>query len=85
VDERDMITGYQLRIDDGKREAVRALKALNFRVIASGDSYNDMTMLEEADHGILFRPPPNVIADYPQFPVTTEYEKLKHQLETLLG
>lgn len=85
VNERDMITGYQLRIDDGKREAVRALKALNFRVIASGDSYNDMTMLEEADHGILFRPPPNVIADYPQFPVTTEYEKLKHQLETLLG
>ena len=85
VNGRGMITGYQLRIDDGKREAVRALKALNFRVIASGDSYNDMTMLEEADHGILFRPPPNVIADYPQFPVTTEYGELKQRFETLLG
>jgi len=85
VDKRDMITGYQLRIPDGKRKAVRALKALNFRVIASGDSYNDMTMLEEADHGILFRPPPNVIADYPQFPVTTEYGELKQRFETLLG
>ncbi len=85
VDERDMITGYQLRIPDGKREAVLALKALNFRVIASGDSYNDMTMLQEADHGILFRPPPNVIADYPQFPVTTEYGELKQRFEALLG
>ncbi len=85
VDERDMITGYRLRINDGKREAVRALKALNFRVIASGDSYNDMTMLEEADHGILFRPPPNVITDYPQFPVTTEYRELKQRFEALLG
>jgi len=85
VDERDMITGYKLRIVSGKRKAVQALKALNFRVIASGDSYNDMTMLEEADHGILFRPPPNVIADYPQFPVTTEYEELKQRIETLLG
>jgi len=85
VNERDMITGYRLRIPDGKREAVLALKALNFRVIASGDSYNDMTMLEEADHGILFRPPPNVIADFPQFPVATEYEDLRQRVETLLG
>ena len=85
VNGRGMIAGYRLRIDDGKREAVRALKALNFRVIASGDSYNDMTMLEEADHGILFRPPPNVITDYPQFPLTTEYRELKQRFEALLG
>jgi len=85
VDERDMITGYRLRINDGKFEAVRALKALNFRVIASGDSYNDMTMLEEADHGILFRPPSNVITDFPQFPVTTEYEELKQRIDAFLG
>jgi len=85
VDERDRITGYRLRIKDGKRKAVRALKALNFRVIASGDSYNDMTMLEEADHGILFRPPPNVITGFPQYPVMTEYGELKQRFETLLG
>ena len=85
VDERGMIVGYRLRIGEGKREAVRALKALNFRVIASGDSYNDMTMLEEADHGILFRPPPNVITGFPQYPVTTEYEELKQRFEALLG
>ena len=60
------------------------LVQLNFRVIASGDSYNDMTMLEEADHGILFRPPPNIIKDFPQFPVTTEYEDLKQRISALL-
>ena len=85
VDDRGMITGYRLRISDGKFEAVRALKALNFRVIASGDSYNDMTMLEEADHGILFRPPSNVITDFPQFPVTTEYEELKQRIDAFFG
>ncbi len=84
VDEQDRITGYRLRINDGKRQAVQALKALNFRVIASGDSYNDMTMLKEADHGILFRPPANVITDFPQFPVTTEYEDLKQRIDALL-
>jgi len=84
VDERDMITGYHLRINDGKRKAVQALKALNFQVIACGDSYNDTTMLAEAKQGILFRPPPNVIADFPQFPVTSEYEDLKQRISTLL-
>ena len=84
VDDRDMITGYRLRISDGKYEAVRALKALNFRIIAAGDSYNDTTMLAEAEHGILFRPPPNVITEFPQFPVTTEYEELKQRIDALL-
>jgi phosphoserine/homoserine phosphotransferase len=71
------ITGYRLRIDDGKRKAVEALRALNFRVVAAGDSYNDTTMLKGAHAGILFRPPQNVIADFPQFPVTTSYEELR--------
>jgi phosphoserine/homoserine phosphotransferase len=71
------ITGYRLRIDDGKRRAVAALRALAFRVVAAGDSYNDTTMLGAADAGILFRPPQNVIDDFPQFPVTYTYAELQ--------
>jgi phosphoserine/homoserine phosphotransferase len=56
---------------------VKALKALNFRVIATGDSYNDTTMLAEADAGILFRPPDNVIEEFPQFPVATTYDEAR--------
>ena len=52
-------------------------RALAFRVVAAGDSYNDLSMLAAADAGILFRPPANVIADFPQFPVTTTYEDLR--------
>ncbi len=84
MDNRGMIVDYHLRIPDGKREAVMALKRINFRVIAAGDSYNDTTMLDAADHGILFRPPKNVIADFPQFPVTSEYDELKELFTELL-
>ena len=58
-----------------------ALKLLNFRVVAAGDSYNDTTMLDEADRGILFRPPDNVIRDFPQFPVTRTYDELRAAFE----
>ena len=71
------ITGYRLRIPDGKRRAVEGLRALNFRVVAAGDSYNDTTMLGAADGGILFRPPQNVIDEFPQFPVTRDYDELR--------
>ncbi len=77
VDASGGVTGYRLRIEDGKRRAVEALRALNFRVVAAGDSYNDTTMLRAADAGILFRPPANVVADFPQFPVTTTYAELQ--------
>ena len=77
VDEQGRVTDYQLRIRDGKRKAVMALKLLNFPVVAAGDSYNDTTMLAEADAGILFRPPDNVIRDFPQFPVTHTYDELR--------
>lgn len=77
VDEHDRVRDYRLRIQDGKRKAVMALKLLNFEVIAAGDSYNDTTMLAEADAGILFRPPDNVIRDFPQFPVTRTYDELR--------
>jgi phosphoserine/homoserine phosphotransferase len=71
------IVDYHLRQADPKRRAVRALHGLNFRIIAAGDSYNDTTMLAEADAGILFRPPDNVIAEFPQYPVATSYEQLR--------
>ena len=77
IDAAGRIRDYTLRIADGKRKAVMALKLLNFRVVAAGDSYNDTTMLDEADRGILFRPPDNVIRDFPQFPVTRTYDELR--------
>jgi phosphoserine/homoserine phosphotransferase len=77
VDERGFVTDYQLRQKDGKRQAVKAFKGLNYRVIAAGDSYNDTTMLGEADRGILFRPPQNVIDEFPQYPVITDYQAFR--------
>jgi phosphoserine/homoserine phosphotransferase len=77
VDDGGRIGGYRLRQKDGKRRAVEALRGLSFRVIAAGDSYNDTTMLAAADRGILFRPPENVVREFPQFPVTRTYEELR--------
>ncbi|MBN1998763.1 bifunctional phosphoserine phosphatase/homoserine phosphotransferase ThrH [candidate division KSB1 bacterium] len=73
------ITDYAIRLRDQKRKAVLAFKNLNFRVAAAGDSYNDTSMLAAADIGILFRPPQNVIDEFPQFPVTQNYDELKQQ------
>jgi len=77
IDGDGRIADYRIRIRDGKRKAVMALKLLSFDVVAAGDSYNDTTMLAEADHGILFRPPENVIREFPQFPVTQTYAELQ--------
>jgi len=79
------IEDYRLRQPDQKREAVRALHGLRFRVIAAGDSYNDTGMLAEADAGILFRPPDNVIREFPQFPVTRDYAELRAAVEAALA
>ncbi len=75
------IINYHLRQKDQKREAVKAFHSLNFKTIAAGDSYNDTTMLGEANAGILFCPPDNVIAEFPQFPVTRNYEEMKAAFE----
>lgn len=71
------IVGYRLRQADQKREAVKALRTLNFRTIAAGDSYNDTTMMAEADAGIFFRPPKDVAEKFPQYPVTQSYEEMR--------
>lgn len=84
VDDEDRIADYRLRQPDQKRRAVAALHGLNYRVLAAGDSYNDTSMLAEADHGFLFRAPQNVIEEFPQFPALTEYDDLLERLTELL-
>ena len=81
VDEEGRVVDYHLRLPDQKREAVKALHRLEFQVIAVGDSYNDTTMLSEADAGILFCPPQNVIDEFPQFPVATSYCELMNDFK----
>lgn len=81
TDENKNIIDYKLRQKDPKRKVVQALRSLKYKVVAFGDSYNDVTMLEESDKGILFCPPQNVIDDYPEFDITRTYEELKEILE----
>jgi phosphoserine/homoserine phosphotransferase len=81
VDAAGRVTGYRLRQEDAKRRAVQALRGLQFTTIAAGDSYNDTAMLAEADAGILYRPPENVVREFPQFPVTRSYEELRAAFE----
>ena len=78
------ITGYALRHKDGKKKAVLALQQLNYEVIAMGDSYNDIRMLQTAEHGILFRPPKSVVAEFPELPITHHYNEIRAVLEPLL-
>ncbi|MCF7927755.1 MAG: bifunctional phosphoserine phosphatase/homoserine phosphotransferase ThrH [Spirochaetales bacterium] len=79
VDSDGAISGYTLRQKDGKRKAVLNLKATGFEVIASGDSYNDLSMLEEADHGVLFRPPESIVLERPEFPVVQNYDEMMRE------
>ena len=81
VVENDRIVGYQIRQPDPKRCSVRAFKTLRYKVLAAGDSYNDISMLEEADAGVLFRAPDNVRAEFPQFPHADDYAALQRLLE----
>ncbi|MBV4452065.1 MULTISPECIES: bifunctional phosphoserine phosphatase/homoserine phosphotransferase ThrH [Pseudomonas] len=79
TDESDRVVSYQLRQKDPKRQSVLAFKSLYYRVIAAGDSYNDTTMLGEADRGILFHAPENVMREFPQFPAVHTFEDLKKE------
>lgn len=79
VDGSGRITDYTLRQKDPKRQSVRAFQLLNYRVIAAGDSYNDTTMLTQAEAGILFHSPQNVIDEFPQFPAVHSFDDLKRE------
>lgn len=85
TDEQGRISGYQLRMPDHKRAAVEAFRQLNFTVAAAGDSYNDTGMLGAAHHGFLFNAPDNVIEDFPDFPVMTNYAALSEAISDRLN
>jgi phosphoserine/homoserine phosphotransferase len=79
TDEEGRVIDYKLRQADPKRQSIRALQTIYYRTIAAGDSYNDTTMLAEADAGILFKSPKNVIEEFPQFPAVHTFEDLKKE------
>jgi phosphoserine/homoserine phosphotransferase len=81
VVENDRITGYTIRQPDPKRCSVKAFKSLEYRVLAAGDSYNDVSMLDEADAGFFYMAPDNVRADYPQYPFAQSYSELQDLLQ----
>ena len=90
INSRGDIVNYKLRQKDQKTKAVKAFQGLNFQVISAGDSYNDVGMLQQADAGILFKPPASVVDEFPQFPVARSYknfkitfEKARQKLESL--
>jgi phosphoserine/homoserine phosphotransferase len=79
IDESGRIVNYHMRMQDPKKHAVAALKALNFFTMAAGDSYNDTAMLGEADAGFFFRPPDHLPKEFPRFPVTQTYGELQER------
>ena len=85
IDEEGIITDYKIRISEMKKKTVLDFKKLNYEVIAAGDSYNDVSMLLEAKLGILFRPPKNVVDQFPELPVVNEYNELKDLISKYLG
>ncbi len=84
VDASGHIAGYTLRQPDPKRHAVRGFKSMNYRVIATGDSYNDVPMLTEADRAWFFCPPENVCRDHPEIPVARDYAELRAAFESAI-
>ena len=83
--ENDRVTGYALRMPDPKRAAVLAFQALNYRVVAAGDSYNDTSMLLAAEAGFLFHSPQNVRDQFPQLPALDTFPELLQRITTALG
>ncbi len=80
-DENNNICGIKMRIEDGKRKAIEAFRSLNYRTFASGDSYNDLSMITLADKGALFRAPENILLEYPDLPLCTTYDEFYRVIE----
>lgn len=84
IDKDGNITDFNLRQNDAKKKVVEAIQDLNFKVIAIGDSYNDISMLRQAEFGILYKPPQNVIDDNPDIKAVTSYSQLRHLVSQIL-
>jgi phosphoserine/homoserine phosphotransferase len=84
IDKEGNITDFNLRQTDAKKKVVEAIQNLNFKVIAIGDSYNDISMLRKAEHGILYKPPQNVIDDNQDIKTVNSYSQLKHIVSEIL-
>ncbi len=85
VDEKNTIIRHRMRLHDGKRKAIQVLKTLNYRTFAAGDSYNDLTMIQEADGGCLFRAPRNILEQYPDLQITETYDEFLKIIKEFLG
>lgn len=85
IDSSGRVHGYRLRQADPKRHAVKAFQALNYQVVATGDSYNDISMLRQADAGMLFQPSANVVRDHPDLPVARDYVELEAMFTAALA
>lgn len=84
VDESGTITGYKMRIDNGKKVTVDALKSVGCHIIASGDSFNDLGMISSADTGFLFRTTEQIKKDHPQYQAFEEYDKFLEAIKKAL-
>ena len=82
IDDSGRIEDWEIRCEDQKRRTVESLREMNYNVIAAGDSYNDTTMLSAARAGILYRPPDNVVQEFPQYPVAMDYTELMDSIES---
>ena len=80
IDSDDRVRNYRLRQKDGKKKAVEGFQSMGFDVIAAGDSYNDLTMIRQAQKGILFRPPDSILAENPDLPVVYDYRTFMNRL-----
>jgi len=84
IDSSGAVTGYSLRQQNGKREAVKAFKSINMRVFAAGDSFNDLAMIREADSGCLFRAPEQIKKDCAEIKCVDTYNDLLAEIEKFL-
>ncbi len=85
IDESNRIAGYRLRQSDGKKKAITAFKSMGLRVFAAGDSYNDVTMIQNADGGMFFRAPESIKTEYPEYPVVEKYSELLEGIRGFLN
>ena len=84
VAEDGEITGFKMRCEKSKLTTVRALQSCGFETIASGDSFNDLAMIEASKAGFLFRTTDQIKADYPQYPAYTTYDELLAGIKSVL-